>query len=365
MNDKLYDLYLEKRDFEIKQAFSLYKNAQYYPLFSNPKPKHYRHKVTLSAVNVNKQLKLGLFIPNTKIVKPQIYHELHDETINKLLVDVEKTLQLFKILAYDTKTPKGILKHVLVKKSFANQDIMIIFVTQTSLFPQHKQIINALVNLYPNIKTVIQNIHQKETKYALLDEEKILYGNGVIVEQIDDLKFELSASSFYQVNPYVSKELYKAAIDRANICDHDIVFDCYSGVGTLTLLIAKYAKRVYGVEINKKAHLNAVANKKLNQQSHVKFVCGDANELLINTHDKPSIVFVDPTRTGLSETFIKSLLTANPHKIIYISCNYETQLRDIKKLGDMYRVKSIQAFDMFSFTDEIETLVVLEKKNTR
>lgn len=358
-----YNEYLNKRNQELIKAFKDIKgDATYHGVYQNPHPYHYRHKVTLSATNVNNKLRLGLFVPSTKKIKPQVTHEFHDKLINDCMVTIESLFNKYKLLAYDSKTPKGLIKHVVIKKSFDNNDLLVTIATQTNLLPNSKGIINELVAAHKEVKTVVQNIHNKDTKFAILEQEKVLYGKGYIEDKIDDLTFRISSASFYQVNPYIAFPLYEKAIKSANIKSNETVFDCYSGVGTLTLLIGKYAKNVYGIEINKEAHKNALINKTTNKMSHVNFINGDANKIFSDQKLNPNTVFVDPTRTGLSKEFINSLNNSKPNKIVYISCNYNTQIRDIKFLLKNYKLVSIEGFDMFSFTDEIETLCILERK---
>ncbi|MBN3490313.1 23S rRNA (uracil(1939)-C(5))-methyltransferase RlmD [Acholeplasma equirhinis] len=336
------------------------------PIIPNPKPKHYRHKAVLSAVNVkltkNFQIRLGLYIEGSKEIKPRLGHFLHHPGIDKIFEDVEKLLIKYKMRAYHEKSGEGIIKHVMIRKSYAFNEYMVIFATQGTLFPNHKDFTKELVSLHPEIKTVIQNIHRKDTKLILLEEEKIFYGPGYIIDQIDDLRFQISSRAFYQVNPEQMMNLYHKSLEIAQINTKQLVLDCYSGIGTITLLASKLAHHVYGFEINDASVKDAVNNKKINDIKNVTFVQGDV-ENLIEAFDKPvDLLIMDPTREGASLKFNQALLKLMPNKILYISCDPVTQARDIKQLSKFYRIKTVQPVDMFTYTQHVESIVLLSLK---
>ncbi len=239
---------------------------------------------------------------------------------------------------------------------------MVVLVTQGNLFPNHRQFIRELLELHPEITTIIQNIHNKDTHLVMLENEKVLYGPGYIEDRIDDLTFRISSRAFYQVNPAQMMNLYHKALELAEIKENDTVLDCYSGIGTLTLLAAKKAKKAIGFEINDASVLNAIINKKLNQINNATFHRGDVEELMNEMNEKVDVLIMDPTRDGASLNFIQSVLRLAPKKIVYISCEPNTQIRDIKQLSSKYEVKVVQPVDMFSYTAHVENIVLLSFK---
>jgi 23S rRNA (uracil1939-C5)-methyltransferase len=242
--------------------------------------------------------------------------------------------------------------------------MMVVFVTQGSLFPNAKKISQMLVKKHPQVKTTIQNIHNKDTHLVLLEQEKTIYGSGYIIDQIDDLSFKLSPRSFYQVNPMQMQKLYQKAIDVADIKKTDIVIDTYSGIGTLSLLIAKKAKQVYAIEVNKDAHQDALDNKKYNQIQNIDFIHGDVSENMFKITSSIDVLFMDPTRDGASIAFLDDVMKLKPKKIVYISCEPKTQVRDVNTLSQLYDIKQIQPVDMFSQTVHVESIVLLSLKTS-
>lgn len=335
-------------------------------IIPNPQPKGYRHKAVLSATNIRLgkgfQIRLGLFEEGSKNIKPKLGHFLHHPDIDKIFETVQKLLIKFKFKAYHERSNDGIIKHVLIRKSFTENSFMVVFVTQGNLFPNHRDLVKELIFLHPEIKTIVQNIHRKNTKFVLMEEEKILYGVGYIVDKIGDLYFNISSRAFYQVNPAQMINLYNEALKLADIKKHEVVLDCYSGIGTITLLAAKYARHVYGLEINDAAVRDAINNKKANGIDNVTFVQGDVEKLIEEFNEHVDCLIMDPTRDGASLKFIQSVLKIMPNKIVYISCEPKTQIRDIKQIGRFYKTAAIQPVDMFTYTAHVENIVLLELK---
>ena len=224
-----------KRKTEVLET--LFNKKDLLPFVKNPKPKGYRHKAVLSAVNIklekNYQIRLGLYVEGSKTIKPRLSHMLHHPSIDEMFKTIEKLLIKYKFKAYYAPTRDGIIKHVMIRKSYAFDQYMVVFATNGNLLPNHKLFVQDLIAIHPNIVTVIQNIHHKDTNLVLLEDEKILYGNGYIEDMIDGLTFRISSRSFYQVNPYQMMNLYHKALELP-INERSVVLDCYSGIGTLT-----------------------------------------------------------------------------------------------------------------------------------
>lgn len=351
----------------IEKAFSPLKlKVPVSSILKNPMDKHYRHKVTVSAtskyVGKSVKLRLGMFKENTHKIEPGFSHFIHDNDINTVLAVIESILNDYKISAYDIKKRKGILKHVLIRKSYLTQDMLVVFVTNTKFFPNHKQIVKDLREEFSQIKTVIQMVQNKHTPIALYGDAITLFGPGYIIDGFDELTFKLSAKSFYQVNPIQMINLYHHAIDLAQIKKTDVVMDCYAGIGTISLLAAKHANKVIGIEVNRQAVIDAKENIKKNHMTNVTFVQSDVEDYMASFHGKVDVLILDPTRTGATPKFLNAVKKLKPKKIVYISCFVETQVRDIKQLLTQYEVTHIQPVDMFSYTEHAECVSLLHKK---
>ena len=204
----------------------------------------------------------------------------------------------------------------------------------------------------------------------ILGEKNItIFGEGYIIDTLGELTFKISPLSFYQVNPIQAEKLYGIGVKSAKITKEDIVFDLYCGIGTISLFMAKYAKKVYGIEIVEQAVEDAIENAKMNDISNTEFIAGDVegvlDDLINNKKVIPDIIMVDPPRRGLDKTSIQNILAIKPKKLVYISCNPATLVRDLKELEECYEIKSIKPVEMFPFTSHVECCSVLCLKNTR
>ena len=332
------------------------------PIIKSEKPLNYRHKIVASATTKNKKLRLGLFQENSKNILPFLNCYIQDEAGNAVLQTIEELLVKYKLPAYELDQDTGMIKHILIRKSYHSGKMLVVIVTNGNLLPNAKKIASELIQKHPLVQTVIQNIHRKKTKQVLLDEEKIICGKGYIEDQIDEIAFRLSSKSFYQINPLQMIKLYKTALDTADIKANDVVMDTYSGIGTISLLAAKRAKEVIAIESNLSSHQDAVNNKKIKQISNVTFVHDDVENYLKIHNGKVDCLIMDPTRDGSSESFLNAVLDVKPKKIVYISCDPRTQIRDILILLKAYNLVSIQPVDMFSQTIHVESIALLVLK---
>jgi len=331
-----------------------------HPMIKNDEPLNYRHKVVATATTSKNKLRLGLYQENSKNIIPFLDCYIQDKELNEVLKTTERVLNKYKMSAYDINKETGIIKHIMMRKSLANQQMLLVFVTNGYLLPNAKKMIQEIAAAHPSVITFAQNVHLKKTHLVLLDEEKVLYGSGYIEDEIDGIKFRLSAKSFYQVNPKQMMKLYQKAIELAQITKDDIVMDTYSGIGTISLIAAKSAKKVIAVETNPTAHQDAMFNKKNNNISNIYFYNDDVSNFMLNFNEKVDCLIMDPPRDGASEAFLKAVMKLAPKKIVYISCEPETQMRDLMILKDAYRIKDIQPVDMFSNTEHVESIAFLE-----
>lgn len=270
------------------------------------------------------------------------------------------------ITAYNEETGKGAIRHIVVKVGLHTNEVMCVLVTNERKILREEKLVEELRKNFPEIKTIVKNINQKNTNVIMGSENEVLYGNGYIQDKLGDFVFNISPLSFYQINPIQTEKLYNLAIEKANLNKEDIVLDLYCGIGTIGTFASPYVKKVYGIEIVDQAIKDAKENAKLNKIENIEFYCGDVEEVLENVLNKenitPNVVFVDPPRKGLDKHTIQNILNLKPERFVYISCNPATLMRDLKELEKDYEIQEIQPLDMFPFTNHVETIAVLKLK---
>ena len=258
------------------------------------------------------------------------------------------------------------MRHVLVRRGFSTDEIMVVLVIGSPIFPSKNNFVKALRKKYPQITTVVLNVNDKKTSMVLGERDIVIYGKGYIRDTLCGCTFRISPQSFYQVNPVQTEILYKTAIEYAGLGRKETVIDAYCGIGTIGLVAAKRAKNVIGVELNPDAVRDARINAKENKITNARFYQGDAGEFMENMAENgehADVVFMDPPRTGSDKKFMSSVIKLNPSRIVYISCGPETLARDLEYLTKHgYDVRKIQPVDMFSFTDHCENICLLTKK---
>ena len=318
-------------------------------------PYHYRNKAQYP-VGLDKEGKplIGVFANRTHEIIPIENCLIQDEQTEKIAKYLVKYIAEKHISIYNENTRKGLIRHIVTKIGKRTNEIMVIIVINGDKIPEEEKIVEKLTQEFPNIKTIVKNINKKNTNVILGEKNITLYGEGYIKDELGDLTFKISPLSFYQVNPVQAEKLYTIGVESANIIKEDIVFDLYCGIGTISLFMAKYAKKVYGIEIVKQAVEDAIENARMNNIKNTEFIAGDVEEvlddLINNKKIIPSIVMVDPPRKGLDKTSINNILKIRPKKIVYISCNPATLVRDLKELEGCYDIKNIKPVDMFPFT---------------
>lgn len=290
---------------------------------------------------------------------------LEDKKADEIIVAIREMMPKFRMIPYNEDSGTGFLRHVLVKRGFTTNEIMVVLVTGTPMFPGKNAFIKALLDKFPEITTVIQNINRDRTSMVLGNTEKVLYGKGYIEDVLCGCTFRISAKSFYQINPVQTEVLYGKAVEFAELNGTETVIDAYCGIGTIGIIAAKQAKEVVGVELNKDAVRDAKINAQRNGIENIRFYCDDAGKFMTEMAEdgeRADVVFMDPPRAGSDIPFLKSVVTLSPEKIVYISCNPETQARDLQFLTkNGYKVRKIQPVDMFPFTQHVENIALLTK----
>ena len=336
------------------------------PIIGMDEPYHYRNKVQAAfATARNGKIISGVYQSGTHSIVCVDSCLTEDRKADEIIVSVRNMLRSFKIQPYDERSGSGTLRHVLVKRGFKTNQIMVVLVTAGPIFPAKNNFVKALRKEHPDITTIVHNINPYQTSLVLGERENVLYGTGKIEDELCGLTFRISPRSFYQINPVQTEVLYNTAMEYADMSGREKVIDAYCGIGTIGLVASKRAGEVIGVELNRDAVHDAISNAKRNGIKNVRFFCDDAGEFMLGMArdgEKADIVFMDPPRAGSDECFLSSLVTLAPKKIVYISCNPETQQRDLRFLTKRgYKVEKIQPVDMFPHTNHVETVVLLSQ----
>ena len=331
-------------------------------------PFYYRNKAQYP-LGINKQGEpvIGVFANRTHEVIPMekcLIQNPQSEEIGKFILEFIKQNN---ISIYDEKTGKGLFRHIVIKVGIKTNQIMCVLVINGKSIPKEPELIEKLLVKFPNIKTIVKNINMKNTNVILGQENINIYGDGYIEDKLGEYIFKISPLSFYQVNPIQAEKLYNLGVEMAQISKNDTVFDLYCGIGTISLFMAKYAKKVYGIEIVKEAVVAANENALLNGVDNTEFYAGDVevvlDDLINNKGVKADIVMFDPPRKGLDKNSINNILKIKPKKIVYISCNPATLVRDLAEFEDLYDVQKIVPVDMFPWTGHVECCALLYLKD--
>lgn len=331
-------------------------------------PYHYRNKVhAVFARKKDGTIISGVYEESTHRVVPVEACQIEDEKADAVINDIRGLLKSFKIKTYNEDTGYGLLRHVLIRRGFTTDEIMAVLVLGSPVMPSKNNFVKALRKLHPEITTVVLNVNDKRTSMVLGDRETTIYGKGYIEDVLCGLTFRISSKSFYQINPVQTEKLYGKAMELAGLTGKERVIDAYCGIGTIGMVAAKSAKEVIGVELNPDAVRDAIKNAKRNQMKNIRFYQDDAGrfmEKMAAKGEKADVVFMDPPRSGSTEQFMKSAVTLAPQKIVYISCDPQTQARDLKYLTKHgYKAMGAYPYDMFPFTKHAENIVLLVKQN--
>lgn len=329
-------------------------------------PYHYRNKVQAAFGERKGEIISGVYQSSTHNIVPVDSCLIEDEKADEIIVTIRKLLKSFKLKPFNDVTMKGFLRHVLIKRGFLSGEIMVVLVTSVMDFAKESQFVNALLSRHPEITTVVQNVNNKRTSLVLGEESRVLFGDGYIEEELCGCRFRISPKAFYQINPTQTEVLYNKALEFASLSGNERVLDAYCGTGTIGIIASKKAKEVVGVELNSDAVKDANVNAKLNNALNIKFYENDAGRFMVKAaerSEKYDVVIMDPPRAGASLDFLRSLVFLAPERIVYISCNPETQARDLSYLTRKgYKVRRIQPVDMFPHTEHVETVVCLCKQ---
>ena len=330
-------------------------------------PYNYRNKIHATfTFGKDKKIISGMYEQFSHWVIPIEQCYIQDSIADKILATIRSLMVSNKIKPFNEDSGEGFLRHVLIRTGFKSKQVMVVLVASSSEFPKRNNFISSLLKKHPEITTIVLNINSEKTNLILGREQTILYGPGYIEDTLAGCVFQISPKSFYQVNPIQTEKLYKKVIEMADFQPDEVVLDAYSGIGTIGLIISHKVKQVLGVELNKAAVKDSRNNASLNGIINIRFYQGDAGRFMLEKareNKKIDTVILDPPRSGSDEKFLNALGKVKPNKIIYISCNPETQARDIEQLVRAgYEVQEIQPVDMFPQTKHTECVVKLSFK---
>ena len=290
-----------------------------------------------------------------------IQHEVND----KIIKIIKTYIRAYNVSIYDEKTHKGLLRHVVTKVGFTTGEVMIVLVANGKKLPYLKELASVLKENIPGFKTLVVNVNTQKTNVILGKENIVAYGDGMIRDYIGELVFEISPLSFFQVNPLQTEVLYNKALEYANLGENDTVFDIYCGIGTISLFLAQKAKKVYGIEIVEDAIKDAKRNAKINNMDNVEFYVGKAEEVVPKMYKegkRANVVVVDPPRKGCDEKVLDTIVSMEPDRVVYVSCNPSTLARDLAYLNERgYKCHEIQPVDMFPHSVHVENVAWLSR----
>ena len=327
---------------------------------------HYRNKAQFP-IGTDKQGNpiAGFYAGRTHTIIANTDCALGVSENKEILEAVLLWMRSYRIPAYEEKSGKGLVRHVLIRKGFTSGELMVCLVINGKKLPKAKELVKALVQI-KNMTSVSYSINEKNTNVIMGTEIVPLWGKETIQDAIGDISFSISPLSFYQVNPVQTKKLYELAVEYAQLTGKETVWDLYCGIGTISLFMARRAGRVYGVEIIPQAIRDAKENAERNGIKNAEFFVGKAEEVLPEKYAREGIsadvIVVDPPRKGCDEKCLETMLKMRPERIVYVSCDSATLARDLKLLREGgYEPVRVRAVDQFPMSVHVETVVLLSK----
>ncbi|MFZ5640979.1 MAG: 23S rRNA (uracil(1939)-C(5))-methyltransferase RlmD [Bacillota bacterium] len=368
-----YDLQLEVKTRQVADALKRIgklRNLPVHPAIGMETPWHYRNKAQFQVTRVDGKIKMGFFEEESHRVVPTTDCLLLDRQIGDVAVMTEKLLNKYNLTVYDRANQTGLLRHVVIRKGWHTGKVMVVLVTGPEKFPEQYLLAREFTAKTPYIVSVVRNINDNAKGPVFGKDSVLLAGRETIPEQIGNLKFLISPTSFFQVNPRQVTVLYDKVMEYAALTGQETVLDVYCGIGTITLFLARRAAHAFGLEINREAVIDAAANARLNGISNVEFISGKAEERLpklIKQGIRPDVVVVDPPRKGVDKRALQAITDMEPQRIVYVSCDPASLARDLEFLSHRnYRTVEVQPVDMFPQTHHVECVIGIQRvKSTK
>ena len=374
--------------------------AAFLPIIGMDNPWNYRNKAEYPVrCNRDGKIVMGFYAGRTHSVIECDSCKIGQEHDAGILAAVKEWMIENNVSAYDEESGTGVVRHVMIRTSHANDSVMVSLIVNAKKLPAEEAFVKKMMEVRGVvIASLSYSINTEKSNVIMGREVVTLLGNDYLEDSIGDVTYHISPQSFYQVNPAQTEKLYEVALNFAGLGGEETVWDLYCGIGTISLFLAKKAKKVYGVEIVPAAVENAKANAALNGIGNAEFFCGAAEDVLpefyrghgsvcaaeenaeggladtVGTKDEvgvevkalnPDVIVVDPPRKGCDARLLDTIMKMAPEKVVYVSCNPATLARDAKVLcGDgAYKVEKVQAVDMFPWTGHVETVVLMSRKS--
>ena len=353
---------------EVKQVISRIgklEDVVVHPALGMEEPFRYRNKAQFPIQKVDGSPVIGFYKKKSHDIIPTdqciIQHDVND----KIIKIIKTYIRAYKVSVYDEKTHTGVLRHLVTKVGFTSKEVMVVLVANGRKLPYLNELASVLKENIPGFKTLVVNVNREKTNVILGNENRVIYGDGKINDNIGDLVFEISPLSFFQVNPVQTEVLYNKALEYAALGENDTVFDIYCGIGTISLFLAQRAKKVYGIEIVEEAIKDAKRNAEINNLDNVEFYVGKAEDVVPKMYKqgkRANVVVVDPPRKGCDEKVLDTIVSMQPDRVVYVSCNPSTLARDLAYLNEKgYKALEVQPVDMFPHSVHIENVALIVK----
>lgn len=327
----------------------------------------YRNKVQFPVQEQDGRPVAGFFSGKTHRVIPVRHCRIQPDCADAIRGAVLAWMEQYHIRAYDEQTHAGYIRHIYIRFGAESGQILVCIVANCAQLPKKKQLVAALLAAEPGITTIVFSPNTKKGNTVLGTEFHPLYGDGTITDTLCGLQFRLSAPAFYQVNHAQAERLYEKAVQLAGLTGNETVLDLYCGTGTITLCLARHAKKAIGVEIVPQAIEDAKFNAAQNGMENAEFFCMDAGQaakMLADRRTRPNVIVVDPPRKGVSADVIEAIGTMAPQRVVYVSCDPATLARDLKLLTAAgYTLQTAEAFDLFPRCAHVETVCLLVLRN--
>ncbi|ANN49500.1 23S rRNA (uracil(1939)-C(5))-methyltransferase RlmD [Levilactobacillus brevis] len=362
-----YPAQLKFKQHQIAELFSKsHQDVEVAPTMGMDNPTQYRNKAQVPVRMIKGQLETGFYRQHSHELIPLTDFYIQDPAIDAAIIKVRDLLRQFEIPAYNEVSDKGVIRNIMVRRGYYSHEMMIVLISRTQKIPSQAQLVDQIHQALPEVTSIVLNVNAKKTNVIMGNVTRVLYGKPTIEDTLMGLTFAISARSFYQVNPQQTEKLYQMAIDKAGLTGAETVIDAYCGIGTISLALAKHAKQVYGVEIVPEAIEDAKVNAQKNHLSNVTFAVNKAEDQMAEWQAagiKPDVIVVDPPRKGLAESLIDSAAKMAPKKVVYVSCNPATLVRDVARFTELgYHVDGpVQPVDQFPQTPHVESVTVLVK----
>jgi 23S rRNA (uracil1939-C5)-methyltransferase len=339
------------------------------PIVGMEEPYRYRNKAQFPVGEKDGRIQMGFYAGRTHDIMECEDCVLGAQENQRILDAVKEYMCANNVHAYDEKTGKGLIRHVLIRKGFETGEWLVCLVINGKKLPEAEALCEKLLKAVPQIVSISVSVNMTRNNTIMGDSYKVLWGEAYMKERLGDVLYRISPLSFFQVNPVQTKKLYEKAVDYAELTGVENVWDLYCGTGSISLFLAGKAGKVHGVEIIEPAIMDARANAKENGITNVEFFVGKAEDVFAEQvfhkqKDEPiDVVVVDPPRKGCDEKLLQTILDMHPKRVVYVSCDSATLARDLKILcKEDYEVSRWQCYDQFPHTVHVETCVQLLRK---